>query len=92
MTAEQMKYEFEKKEREVEFLERKNKLTVFIWILSVSILFITGFLMFYSLRNRNIKIKQKNKILRQEKELAKLEQEKAVAENLYLHENKVPNR
>jgi tetratricopeptide (TPR) repeat protein len=82
----QMKYEFGKKEKEVEFLERKNKLNIFIWIISVSVLFIVGFLSIYSLRSRNIKVKQRNELLRKEKELAKLEKEKAEAENIYLHE------
>ena len=82
----QMKYEFGKKVKEVEFLTRRNKMSRIIWFLSISILLIAAFFMYNYMRNRNIKVKQRNEILRQEKELAKLETERAEAENRYLHE------
>lgn len=82
----QMRYEFGKKEQEISFLERKNKLYLIIGLLVFVTILITAFFIIYSLRNRNIKTKQRNAILKQEKELHQLELQKSEAENKCLVE------
>lgn len=87
----QMKYEFAKKIKEIEFLERRNRLNIIIWTLSISSLIIVSLLILYSYRSRNIKIKQKNDLLKKENELNDLEVQKSEAENKCLLEEMKAN-
>jgi tetratricopeptide (TPR) repeat protein/DNA-binding CsgD family transcriptional regulator len=87
----QMRYEFEKKEMEISFLESKNKLYLIIWLLSILFLIILGTFIFYFLRNRHIRIRQHHKLLLQEKELHQLELQKTEAENKCLMEEMKAN-
>ena len=87
----QMKYEFGKQQTEIEFLERRNKSNRIIWILSIATLLITILFIIYSFRSRIIKSKQRNTLLKQEKELNKLELQKSEAENKCLTEEMKAN-
>jgi tetratricopeptide (TPR) repeat protein len=82
----QMRYAFGKKEQEIKFLMRKNRLNLYIWGLSFFIVLVTGAFFIYSLRNRHIKAKQRNQILKKEKEVQQLELQKSEAENKCLVE------
>ncbi|PLX24028.1 MAG: hypothetical protein C0599_03055, partial [Salinivirgaceae bacterium] len=87
----QMRYEFGKKEQEISFLVRKNRLNLYIWGLSLFIVVVSGFFIIYSLRNRNIKTKQRNQLLNKEKEVHVLELQKSEAENKCLIEEMKAN-
>ena len=82
----QMKYEFGKKENQIENLRHQNKLIKLIWLISFLALLIIAFLLLYSYRTRNIKIRQRNELLRKEKEVARLELESAEADKKHLME------
>lgn len=82
----QMKYEFGKQQKEIEFLERRNKLNRIIWVLSILTIIITVSFFYYSQRSRIIKAKQRNAILKQDQELSELELRKSEAENKCLTE------
>jgi len=66
----QMKYEFGKKEQEVEFLKQRNKLNRIILIITLSAIFLFLILIIYVMRNRSVREKQRNELLYKEKELA----------------------
>lgn len=82
----QMKYEFGKKQKEIEFLEEKaqtQKIIIFIIILLalVLILFIVSIW-----KSRNQTLKQRNVILNKEREVGQLEKEKNKLKRLKLEE------
>ena len=69
----QMRYEFGKQEKEIEFLQEKARQTKMIWggiFLAVAIV---SSLLFYSLRAKNTNLKQRNIILQKEQEVTNLE-------------------
>lgn len=71
----QMRYEFGKKQKEIEYLEEKASLQkrIIYTIITISILFILLLISIWKSRNRNLK--QRNLFLKKEKELTKLELE-----------------
>ncbi len=87
----QMKYEFGKQQKEIEFLERRNKLSRIIWLLTFASIFITSLFLVYSYRNRIIKSKQRNALLKKDKEMNELELQKTEAENKCLLEEMKAN-
>jgi tetratricopeptide (TPR) repeat protein/DNA-binding CsgD family transcriptional regulator len=82
----QMKYEFEKKAKEIEFLERRTHLYLMIGALSFLILSLSAFIMWYTFRVRNLKANQQFILLQKEKELNLLKIQKTEAENRCLIE------
>ncbi len=72
----EMKYEFGKKEKEIELLQLKAKQEKIIWGGSILALLLIGGLLTYSFKVKNTNLRQKNVILRKEQELARLEKEK----------------
>jgi tetratricopeptide (TPR) repeat protein len=79
-----MKYEFGKKESEIAFLEERSTLKNRIIIVGAffSLLFILFLLSVWNARNKNLK--QRNIILKKEKELSKVEMEKNEVQRLKL--------
>ena len=69
----QMKYEFGKKEKEIEFLQKKSKQEKLIWGGVIFGLLVFSILLFYSVKVKNANLTQKNVILEKEQELANLE-------------------
>lgn len=82
----QMKYEFNKKQQEINSLKYQNKLSLIILLLSITLLGAGGFILYIVLKNKNNKTRQQNTLLRQEKILKELEIQKSEAENKYLLE------
>ncbi len=78
----QMKYEFGKKEKEIEFLQQKARQEKMIWGATIIAVFVFGIMLFYYLRVKNTNLKQQNIILEKEQELANLE----IAKNLLQQE------
>lgn len=69
----QMKYEFGKKEKEIEYLQEKARQEKWIWGGIIITVFLFSTLFFYFLRAKNINLSQKNIILKQDQEVANLE-------------------
>jgi tetratricopeptide (TPR) repeat protein len=82
----QMKYEFDKQADEIDFLIPRSHWYLAIWVLSIIILALIAFFMWYGLRSRHQRAEQRNIILQKEKELQLLEIQKAEAENKCLAE------
>lgn len=82
----QLKYEFGKIEKEIEYLEEKDKQQkrIIFAVVLISILFILFVLSVWKSRNRNLK--QRNQILNKEKEIAKVEKERKEVERVKLAE------
>ena len=81
-----LKYEFGKIEKEIEFLEERDAIQkkIIYTIVFVSILFILFLISVWKSRTRNLR--QKNIILHNEKELAKIEMEKKEVQKVKLEE------
>lgn len=69
----EMKYEFGKKEKEIEWLERRARQEKLIWGGSILALLIISTLLIYSFKVKNTNLAQKNIILQKEQEFAQLE-------------------
>ncbi len=69
----EMRYEFGKKEKEIEWLEHKARQEKLIWGGSILALLIISTLLIYSFKIKNTNLAQKNIILQKEQELAQLE-------------------
>lgn len=69
----QMKYEFGKKEKQIEWLHFKASQEKRIWIGSILALLLISGLLIYSFKIKNTNLGQKNIILQKEQELARLE-------------------
>jgi tetratricopeptide (TPR) repeat protein len=72
----EMKYEFGKKEKEIELLQLKAKQEKIIWAGSILALLIISGLLIYSFKVKNTNLRQKNIILRKDQKVATLEKEK----------------
>jgi tetratricopeptide (TPR) repeat protein len=82
----QMRYDFEKQAAAIDFLVRRNHWLMIIWMLSLVLVALVAFIMWYGLRVRHQRTMQRNIILQKEKELQILEIQKAEAENKCLAE------
>lgn len=82
----QLKYEFGKIEKELDFLEERDQVQkrIIFFIVLISIVFIVFILSIWKSRNRNLK--QRNVILNNEKEIAKVEKERNEVERIKLAE------
>lgn len=69
----QMKYEFGKKEKEIEHLQEKARQEKIIWGGTILGLLLLSVLLYYSIKIKNVNLKQKNIILEKEQNLANLE-------------------
>ncbi len=69
----QMKYEFGKKEKEIEFLHQKAKQEQLIWGGTILGLLVFSILLYYSIKVKNTNLQQTNIILEKEQKLANLE-------------------
>ena len=69
----QMKYEFDKKEKEIELLHQKAKQNKIIGGVIIVAVFIFGIMLFYFFKVKNTALKQKNIILEKEQQLANLQ-------------------
>lgn len=82
----QLKYEFGKNEKELEFLEERDQIQkrIIYAIVLISIVFILLIISLWISRNKNSK--QHKEILRKEKELARVEKERNEVEKIKLEE------
>jgi tetratricopeptide (TPR) repeat protein len=80
----QMKYEFGKKQKEIEFLQAQATRQKQLWAGSIIVGAIIASLIFFILRGKNINLRQRNIILQQEQEMSRLTLEKnnAIREQL----------
>ncbi|MBL0740421.1 tetratricopeptide repeat protein [Chryseolinea lacunae] len=72
----QMRYEFGKKENEIELLQAEATRQRQFWIGVVVVATIIALLLFYTLRTQNINLQQKNVILQRDQEVTRLTLEK----------------
>lgn len=82
----QINYEFGKKEKEIEFIQKQAKRQNLIWIVVIFIAALIVFLSYQILRTKNLNLAQKNIILENERELNQLSLEKNEAERKQLEE------
>jgi tetratricopeptide (TPR) repeat protein len=87
----QMRYEFGKKEKEIEWLQEQAQRQKEIWIGVIVGGVIISLLVFLILQVKNINLKQKNVILQQEQEVDRLTLEKNRAEREQLEKDIVAN-
>lgn len=83
----QMRYEFGKKENEIEQLQEEATRQRWFWIGVVVIAAIIALLLFFALRTQNINLKQRNVILQKEQEVDRLTLEKNRAEREQLEKD-----
>jgi tetratricopeptide (TPR) repeat protein len=80
----QMKYEFGKKQKEIEFLQAQATRQKQLWAGSIAVGIVIASLIFFILRGKNTNLRQRNIILQQEQEMSRLTLEKnnAIREQL----------
>lgn len=83
----QMRYEFGKKESQIEQLQEEATRQRFFWIAVVVTAIVIALLLFFILRTQNINLKQRNVILQKEQEVDRLTLEKNRAEREQLEKD-----
>lgn len=87
----QMRYEFGKKENEIEWLQAQAERQRQVWIGIIVVGFVIALLIFFILQAKNTNLNQKNVILQQEQEVDRLTLEKNRAERAQLEKEIIAN-
>lgn len=87
----QMRYEFGKKENEIEWLQAQAERQRQVWIGIIAVGFVFALLVFFILQAKNTNLKQKNVILQQEQEVDRLTLEKNRVEREQLEKEIIAN-